>query len=131
MEVFEMNYYLAIDIGASSGRHIVGYKDNTNQLHCEEVYRFKNAPMLVNEHLTWDIDYLFKEVKSGIKLALEKYHEIKSMSIDTWGVDYVLMNEDKEILPCFAYRDDRVDSVIDKVHDIIPFNRLYEMLLGN
>ena len=123
-----MNYYLAIDIGASSGRHIVGYKDESNQLHCEEVYRFKNAPTLVNEHLTWDIDYLLKEVKSGIKLALEKYHEIKSMSIDTWGVDYVLIDEnDNEILPCYCYRDDRTKGIINEVHKLISFENLYSI----
>lgn len=122
-----MKCYLAIDIGASSGRHIVGYLNNNNEIIVDEVYRFKNFMNKKNNHLVWDIDYLFKEVKEGIKKAIDKYKHIESMSIDTWGVDYVLMNEDKEILPCFAYRDDRVDSVIDKVHNIIPFNKLYEI----
>lgn len=121
-----MKYYLAIDIGASSGRHIVGYLDNNNKV-VEEVYRFKNEMIKDNNHLIWDIDYLFKEVKKGIKKAIAKYKNIESMSIDTWGVDYVLMNDNKEILPCFAYRDERTSEVIEKVHSLISFNELYKI----
>ena len=121
-----MKYYLAIDIGASSGRHIIGYLDNNNQV-VEEVYRFKNEMIKDNNHLIWDIDYLFKEVKKGIKKAIAKYRNIESMSIDTWGVDYVLMNDNKEILPCFAYRDERTSEVIEKVHSLISFNELYKI----
>ncbi|MCI5744735.1 MAG: FGGY family carbohydrate kinase, partial [Erysipelotrichaceae bacterium] len=120
-----MKYYLAIDIGASSGRHIIGYDDN--KLVMDEVYRFKNQVKQENNHLIWDLKSLFENVLIGIKIALEKYPNIESMSIDTWGVDYVLMNNDNEILPCYSYRDDRTDSVINKVHDIIPFEKLYEM----
>lgn len=121
-----MKYYLAIDIGASSGRHIIGYKDN-GILKTEEVYRFPNSFEIVDGSLTWNIDKLFKEVKEGIKKALSIYKNIESMSIDTWGVDYVLMNNDKEIRPCYAYRDSRTKEVIDKVHSIIPFDKLYSI----
>lgn len=121
-----MKYYLAIDIGASSGRHIIGYLNN-NEIITDEVYRFSNENKIVDKHLTWDIDYLFHEVKNGIKIALKKYKEIESMSIDTWGVDYVLMHNDTEILPCYAYRDKRMDQVIDEVHNIIPFDKLYSI----
>lgn len=121
-----MKYYLAIDIGASSGRHIIGYKENGN-LQTVEVYRFKNDVKIVDNHLTWDIEYLFQEVKNGIKKALEQYPNIESMSIDTWGVDYVLFDGDKEILPCYAYRDSRTKEVIPQVHEIIPFEKLYDI----
>ncbi len=118
-----MKYYLAIDIGASSGRHIIGYKEN-NEIITEEVYRFNNGVKQVDGHLIWDIDYLLDEVKKGIDIALSKY-EIYSLSIDTWGVDYVLMDNDLEILPVYSYRDSRTSKIIDEVHSIIPFEDLY------
>ena len=70
-----MKYYLAIDIGASSGRHIIGYYKN-NELVLDEVYRFKNSVIIENNHLIWNIDNIFFEVKQGIKKALEKYKHI-------------------------------------------------------
>ena len=121
-----MKYYLAIDIGASSGRHIVGYIDN-GVLKTKETYRFKNSVQLKDNHLIWDIDNLFDEVKNGIKVTLKEFNKIESMSIDTWGVDYVLLNGDKEILPVYAYRDNRTKNVIDKVHKIISFDKLYKI----
>lgn len=119
-----MRYALAIDIGASSGRHIVGWKKD-NEIITEEVYRFKNGVVEKDGHLIWDTDSLLKEVKEGIKIAKEKY-DIESLSIDTWGVDYVLMNGDKEIYPVYAYRDHRTEKTIGAVHEIMPFNELYE-----
>ncbi len=123
----EMKYYLAIDIGASSGRHIVAWKDENGVLQSEEMYRFPNGVNNVDGHLYWDVDRLFNEVKVGIKKVLEKYPTVESMSIDTWGVDYVLMNGDESIYPVFAYRDSRTKKVIPEVHKIIPFERLYEI----
>ncbi len=119
-----MKYYLAIDIGASSGRHIVGYMDG-GELMTDEVYRFYNGMDNLEGSLVWDTDRLFREVKEGIRLALSKYPRIESVSIDTWGVDYVLMQGEKEVKPTFAYRDGRTDLVIDEVHSIIPFSELY------
>ena len=121
-----MKYYLAIDIGASSGRHIIGYYKN-NELVLDEVYRFKNSVLIENNHLIWNIDNIFFEVKQGIKKALEKYKHIESMSIDTWGVDYVLLNGDKVIYPVYSYRDDRTAKIIDKVHNLISFDELYKI----
>lgn len=119
-----MKYCLAIDLGASSGRHIVGYKDN-NEIITEEVYRFENGVKQIDGHLTWDIDYLFNEVKKGIKIAFSKY-QIKSLSIDTWGVDYVLMKDDEVVYPVYAYRDNRTLDIIDEVHSKISFEELYK-----
>ena len=116
-----MKYYLAIDIGASSGRHIIGYIETI------EIYRFPNGVLKEDGHLIWDIDNLLGNVKIGIKKALEQYPTIESMSIDTWGVDYVLMDNDKEILPCYAYRDIRTKAIVSKVHSLIPFEKLYEL----
>ncbi len=120
-----MKYYLAIDIGASSGRHIIGWKED-GKLCTDEVYRFPNGVKEVDGHLTWDIDGLYESVVAGIRRAFEKYHRIESVSIDTWGVDYVLLNGDKEIYPCYAYRDDRTKERIPEVHALISFERLYE-----
>lgn len=119
-----LNYYLAIDIGASSGRHIVGWTEN-GQLQTEEVYRFANGVKSEDGHLIWDIHALFSSVKEGISKAFARFPEIRSLSIDTWGVDYVLLRGDVEVLPCYAYRDSRTQAVIDKVHENVPFSELY------
>lgn len=118
-------FHLAIDIGASSGRHIVGWREN-GELKTQEVYRFSNNVKEENGHLVWDIEHLFDEVVNGIGEALKKY-QVKTVAIDTWGVDYVLLDEnDKEIMPMYAYRDGRTEEAAKRVHEIIPFERLYE-----
>ena len=119
-----MKYYLAIDIGASSGRHIIGWLED-GQIKTEELYRFYNGMDEIDGHLVWDTDRLYREIKCGIKRAFEKYPVIESLSIDTWGVDYVLLKGDEEVYPVYAYRDSRMDEVIDKVHEIVPFEKLY------
>lgn len=81
-----MKYYLAIDIGASSGRHIVGWQEDS-KLKTQEVYRFKNGVTELEGHLTWDVKRLESEVRAGIDAALERYPEIESLSIDTWAVE--------------------------------------------
>ena len=116
--------HLAIDIGASSGRHILGFLEN-GEIKTKEIYRFPNGVKNVDGHLTWDISSLLSEVKKGIDVALSLY-PVKSLSIDTWGVDYVLLSGDKVIEPVFAYRDHRTDEVIDTVHNIMPFKELYK-----
>ena len=118
------NYYLAIDIGASSGRHIVG-REEDGKIITEEVFRFPNGTKTQCGHLVWDIVGLFKNVKKGIRRAFAKYPQIESLAIDTWGVDYVLMTKDGALMPCLAYRDSRTNSVIDEVHSIIPFKELH------
>ena len=120
-----MKYYLAIDIGASSGRHIVGWLEN-GELMTDELYRFPNGMDTVDGHLVWDSDRLLREVETGIAVCFKKYPVIESLSIDTWGVDYVLMKGEEEVYPTYAYRDSRVDGPIEEVHSIIPFAELYE-----
>ena len=116
--------YLAIDIGASSGRHIVGWLDE-GELKTEEVYRFPNGVTELDGHLTWDLEALTAHVKRGIELARERFDGLVSLSIDTWGVDYVLMKGDTEVRPCYAYRDSRTEAVIPEVHEKISFSQLY------
>lgn len=119
-----MPYYLAIDIGASSGRHIIGWQEN-GMIHTQEVYRFPNGVSSLHGHLVWDINALFQNVKEGICRAFREYPQIESLSIDTWGVDYVLMQSAQEITPCYAYRDTRTERSIGFVHNTIPFSELY------
>jgi len=116
--------YLAIDIGASSGRHIVGWED-AGELRTEEVYRFPNGVSEQGGHLVWDMAALEQHVRIGIDEALAKHPGIRSLSIDTWGVDYVLFRGDEPILPVYAYRDGRTEAVIPKVHERMPFEELY------
>lgn len=119
-----MSVCLAIDIGASSGRHIAGWMEN-GEMKTEELYRFPNGVTEEQGHLVWDINALLHHVKQGIAIAKEKYPQIDSLSIDTWGVDYVLMCGDEEIRPCYAYRDSRTEPFIEKVHEHISFSELY------
>ena len=116
-------YYLAVDIGASSGRHIVGWQEG-GDLKTEEVYRFPNGITEQDGHLVWDIDALLGHVKAGIEAARAKY-EIESLSIDTWGVDYVLLRGDETVSPVYAYRDGRTERAIPAVHERMPFAELY------
>lgn len=119
-----MRYYLAIDLGASSGRHIVGWTED-GQLQTKEVYRFPNAMQEKDGHLTWDIESIYGHVVAGIREAFRQFPKIESLSVDTWGVDYVLLDGDQEILPVYAYRDSRTEAMIPKVHEKIPFSELY------
>lgn len=119
-----MNYYLAVDIGASSGRHILGWQED-GKIVTREVYRFPNGMKELDGHLTWDIKEMLSHVKRGIDEAMKEYPDIKSLAIDTWGVDYVLMKGDHEVLPCYAYRDTRTDVSIPEVHNLISFEELY------
>lgn len=120
-----MNYYLAIDIGASSGRHILGYIDNS-RLKLEEIHRFENYITNQNSTLVWDIEYLVNEVKKGIAKCKEFGKIPCTVAIDTWGVDYVLLDENKkEIKPCYCYRDSRTNAVVDEVESLVSPAQLY------
>lgn len=119
-----MKYYLAIDLGATSGRHVISYlKDGEFVL--EEIHRFKTGMDDSKDGLVWNIPEFFNQIKVGIKKAFDKYGKIESLSIDTWGVDYVLMNGDKEIPPFYAYRNERNAKAAERLHKIIPFEELY------
>ena len=119
-----MKRYLAVDIGASSGRHIVGWMEN-GEMKTDEVYRFPNGVIEQDGHLIWDTAALTEHVIEGVARALAAYADIASMSIDTWGVDYVLFKGDEEVMPCYAYRDGRTEAVIPKLHEVVPFETLY------
>lgn len=119
-----MNRYLAVDIGASSGRHIVGWMKD-GELCTREVYRFPNGVKEQDGHLVWDTEALFAHVVEGVGKALAQYPDTVSMSIDTWGVDYVLFRGEEEVMPCYAYRDSRTESIILAVHGKVSFETFY------
>ena len=85
-------YYLAVDIGASSGRHILGWLEK-GKIRLEEIYRFENKLVKQSGHLCWDLEHLFHEVTAGMKKCGELGRVPVSVGIDTWGVDFVLLDE--------------------------------------
>ena len=100
---------LAIDLGASSGRGIVGTFDG-KKLILRENHRFSNDPMFVNGRFTWDILRIYFEIKNSITKTVIDGDNVTSMGIDTWGVDYVLLNEKDELIDgAYCYRDSRTD----------------------
>lgn len=118
-------YHLAIDIGASSGRHILG-RVVDGRLESEEIYRFENGIMELDGTLTWDVDHLVQEVKSGIARCAELGKIPATIAIDTWGVDYVLLDaQEREIYPVVAYRDSRTDAAAAAVAEVLPQEELY------
>jgi len=119
------NYYLAIDIGASSGRHILGYMKN-GKIQLEEIYRFENKLVLKDGHLCWEFDKLFDSILCGLKKCKELGKLPTSMGIDTWGVDFVLLDqEDKVLGPTIGYRDGRTNGMDVKVQEKISSEELY------
>ncbi len=118
-------YFLAVDIGASSGRHILGKFEN-GKITLEEVYRFKNGFEERNGHFCWRHDRLFDEIKNGLKKCKEIGKIPVTMGIDTWGVDFVLLDKEDNILgDTVAYRDDRTYPMMEKLEEIIPSDELY------
>lgn len=124
-EMENTTYYLAIDIGASSGRHILGWMEN-GKIRMEEMYRFENKLTKRDGHLCWDLEYLFREVKAGIKACGESGRVPSSIGIDTWGVDFVLLDKDDKVLgDTVAYRDSRTQGIDADVYKIISEPELY------
>lgn len=120
-----MKYVLAVDIGASSGRHILGcIKDG--KLSIQEIHRFENHAVKKGEHLVWQIDYLFSEIKEGIKKCHQMDIYPESIAIDTWGVDYALLDENGEIIgDAISYRDLRTEGMMEEVFQKIDRERIY------
>lgn len=118
-------YYLAVDIGASSGRHVLGHvKDG--KILTEEVYRFDNGMSMKNGHLCWDAEGLFREIKEGMRRCREAGKIPVSMGIDTWAVDFVLLDqEDRIIGDAVGYRDGRTEGMDQLVAERITPEELY------
>ena len=119
-------YYLAIDIGASSGRHILGHVEE-GKIILQEVYRFENKLISKEQQLCWDIDRLFQEILNGMKRCNELGMIPLSMGIDTWAVDFVLLDQNDQVLGnAVAYRDKRTQKTPQEVYQHISAEKLYE-----
>lgn len=121
----DKKFYLAVDIGASSGRHILGWVEN-GKIRLEEIYRFENKLVKKNGHLCWDIEHLFNEVVEGLKKCKEIDRVPASLGIDTWGVDFVLLDASGKVLgDTVAYRDSRTKGMDSEVYRVIGEKELY------
>ena len=118
-------YYLAVDIGASSGRLILGHLEN-GKMELEEVHRFENGMVKKDGELCWEFDRLFQEIKNGLKKCKEIGKSPVSMGVDTWGVDFVLMDKDDKVLGnTVGYRDHRNEGMDEEVYKTISLEDLY------
>ena len=121
-----VTYFLAVDIGASSGRHILGWIEN-GKLQLEEVYRFPNGTSLKNGHQCWDHVGLVENVILGMKRCKEIGKIPSYMGIDTWGVDFLLVDKNGEVIgDSVGYRDDRPSGIDKAVYECISEEELYE-----
>ncbi|MHB8129081.1 MAG: rhamnulokinase [Mobilitalea sp.] len=119
-------YYLAVDIGASSGRHILGYVEE-KKIYINEIYRFDNKLVKRNGHQCWDFNHLFIEIKNGLKKCKELKKIPESLGIDTWAVDFVLLDDKDQVIgDTVGYRDARTIGIDEKLYQIIPEAKLYE-----
>lgn len=121
----ETTYYLAVDIGASSGRHMLSHLED-GKLVLEEIYRFPNGMTEKNGHKVWDVERLFAEILNGMKQCVRLGKIPHSMGIDTWAVDYVLLDgQGGRIGDAAAYRDGRTQGMDEKVYAQITEEELY------
>lgn len=121
------SYHLAIDIGASSGRLILSHLEDGHFV-LEEAYRFPNGIWRKKEGALWDYDTLYSEIIKGLKLCHSLKKDPATIGIDTWGVDYVLLDEnDEPIKPFFAYRDPRGIAASAIAHESLSFEEMYRL----
>ena len=118
-------YYLAVDIGASSGRHILGHMEQ-GRMVMEEMHRFYNGLTVKDGEACWDLEQLFEEIKTGLKKCREAGKIPVSMGIDTWAVDFVLLDDtDKVQGNAVGYRDKRTEGTDRLVYEVLPEQELY------
>ncbi len=119
--------YLAIDMGASSGRHVVGLFDG-RRIRLEEVYRFENGPVEADGRMYWDLLHLWTHVRQGLRAAASRFPgQIGSVGVDTWGVDFGLLGRNHEILGNpYHYRDARTNGMMERAFAIVPRTKIFE-----
>ena len=113
--------YLGVDLGAESGRVMAGLW-NGKCIHLEELHRFPNGPVEIAGTLRWDVLRLWAEIQQGLSVAARKYGKsVKSVGVDTWGVDHVLLSKSNELLTQpFHYRDSRTNGVMAGAFGRVP-----------
>jgi len=120
------NYFLAFDLGASSGRAILGNLQD-GKLELKEIHRFVNQMQWINGHYFWNIFSLFNELKTGLRKCIKEHGiQPESIGIDTWGVDFVHLNKEGLILSLpFAYRDSRTNTSMNDLFEVVPAQEVY------
>lgn len=118
--------YLALDLGAGSGRAIAGsVRDDKITLH--EIHRFENIPVLLGDTLYWNFLSLFANIKQGIQLAVEAGYDVKGIAVDTWGVDFGLLDKSGNLLGMpVSYRDERTSGMLNLSEKYISKEEFYE-----
>ena len=114
-----MSKYLAVDIGASSGRVFESELKN-GKIYLEEIHRFDNYLKNENDNFFWDIEKLYNSIINGLEIYFKKNKKASSIGIDTWGVDFVLLDKDDEVLGrAVSYRDPRTLNIMKKFFEIM------------
>lgn len=140
-----MATYLAIDFGGGSGRVMAGTV-NGGTLRLEEVHRFRNRQVTMGGHVFWDFPALFQDMKDGLRIAAQKGYDIRSIAIDTWGVDFGLIDKNGNLLGNpVCYRDARTEGLPERIFSpralsdhyaeagiqVMPINTLYQLCSMN
>ena len=121
----DTSVHLAIDLGGSSGRVIAGFV-SAGQLRLEQVHRFANDAVRIQDSLQWDLTNLWQEILTGLRMASDRYSKIASVGVDSWGVDYILLDEqDLFAGPARTYRDPRTVGILEKAYEIVPREEIF------
>ncbi len=123
----EQTTALAVDLGSSSGRVIAGTLRDGHVVEVE-VHRFQHHASMVDGYFTWDLDLMWREVRAGLSAAVERFPDAVSVSVDTWGVDWVALDEAGDrVTPCRAYRDERTVRTLEAFQSHMADDRLWEL----
>ena len=118
--------FLAFDLGAESGRAVAGRFDG-RRLRLEEIHRFPNGPVRVRQSLHWNVLYLFSEIKTGLAKAIRDEGELASLGLDSWGVDFALLDRAGQLIENpYNYRDSRTDGMLEKAFEMVPREQIFE-----
>jgi len=120
------NVFLALDLGAESGRGLVG-RVSDDKIELTEVHRFPNGPVRTLDELHWDTLRLWSEMKQAVALSVRQVGQLAGIGIDTWGVDFGLLTHDGQLLGNpFHYRDARTNGILEKAFEIVPRETIFE-----
>lgn len=120
------SHFLSCDLGAESGRVMLGTL-TSGKLYLEEIHRFPNQPVRFGDSVRWDIPGIFRELKAGLGKAAARGLEIRSLSVDSWGVDYIWIGAGQPLLALpYIYRDERIDQAFAEATSVVSKERLFE-----